>query len=180
VGAAGAGKSHLAAVWAQETGAAILPAAELPAADPAALAARGAVALEDADRALTPEAERALFHLHERLSAARGALLLTSREAPGRWPVALPDLATRLAAISVARLERPDDALREALVVKLFADRGLAAAPGVPRLLAERAPRSHAALSRAVDEIDRAALAGRRRASLTLAREVLSRLDVAD
>ncbi|MGM0585770.1 MAG: chromosomal replication initiator DnaA [Pseudomonadota bacterium] len=177
VGPGGAGKSHLAAVWAQETGAEIVPAADLPGRDLAGLAARGAVAVEDADRDLDPAGETALFHLHNRLAAAGGALLLTARTPPGRWPVALPDLATRLAAIAVARLEPPDDALREALVVKLFADRGVGVEPGLPRYLAQRAPRSHAALARAVAEIDRAALAAGRRPSRRLAGDVLARLD---
>ena len=163
VGPEGAGKSHLAAVWAAETGARVIAAADLPEADPAGLAAGGAVAVEDADRALAapagPAVETALFHLHERLAAAGGALLLTGRAAPGRWPAALADLRSRLAAVPVARIEPPDDLLLEALAIKLFADRGVAVERGLPRWLALRAPRSHAGLAEAVARLDRLGLA---------------------
>lgn len=179
IGPEGAGKSHLAAVWAAEAGADVVAAQALSGADLAALAASGAVAVEDVDRGLDAAGQEALFHLHNNLAAAGGALLLTAREAPARGAVALPDLATRLAAIPTARIEAPDDALLEALVVKLFADRRLDVAPGLPRFLAERGPRSHHGLARAVAEIDRAALAARVRPGKRLAGEVLARLEAA-
>lgn len=172
-GPEGAGKSHLVAVWAGATGAAVVAAEALEGAEPAALAARGAVAVEDGDRGLSAEGERALFHLHERLAAAGGALLLTGRTPPGRWAVALPDLASRLAAIPLARIEGPDDALMEALALKLFADRGVAVEAGLPRWLALRAPRSHAALAEAVARLDRAGLARGARLTRKLAAAVL-------
>ncbi len=133
------------------------------------------MAVEDADRGLDDAGERALFHLHNLMDGA-GALLVTGREPPARWEVRLPDLATRLAALPVARIEAPDDRLMEALAVKLFADRQVAVEPGLPRYLAERAPRSHRALAQAVAEIDRAALAAGLRPSRRLARPVLERL----
>lgn len=173
VGPEGAGKSHLAAVWAAEAGAQVIAARDLPGADPAALAGAGAVAVEDADRAPGQAVETALFHLHERLAAAGGALLLTGRAAPGRWPVALPDLRSRLAALGLARIEAPDDLLLEALALKLFADRGVAVERGLPRWLALRAPRSHAGLAAAVARLDRLGLARGARLTRRLAAEAL-------
>ena len=70
---------------------------------------------------------------------AEGAwLLLTGRAAPGRWPVEIPDLASRLAALPIARVDPPDDALLSSLMVKLFADRQLQVAPEVIRYLSLR------------------------------------------
>lgn len=174
VGPEGAGKTHLAAVWAREAGARVLAAADLAGQDLGALAALPGVAVEDADRLPGPEAERALFHLHNRLEAAGGALLLTGREAPSRWPVALPDLRTRLAAAPVARIAGPDDALMERLVAKLFADRGVEPERGLARWLALRAPRDHRALAEAVAVIDRAALAAAQKPHRRLARTALA------
>ncbi len=174
-GPEGAGKSHLAAVWADEAGAAAVSAAALPELDLRDLASGGAAAVEDADRLLDEAGERALFHLHN-LMDGTGALLVTGREAPARWPVRLPDLRTRLAALPVARIEPPDDRLMEALAVKLFADRQVAVEPELPRYLAQRAPRSHRALALAVEEIDRAALAAGLRPSRRVAGPVLARL----
>lgn len=174
VGPEGAGKTHLAAVWAQEAGARVIRADALAEEDLGKLAALSGVAVEDADRLADPAAERALFHLHNRLEAAGGALLLTGREAPARWPVALPDLRTRLAALPVARIAEPDDALTERLVEKLFADRGVEPEKGLARWLALRAPRDHRALAEAVAVIDRAALAAAQKPHRRLARRALA------
>jgi hypothetical protein len=50
VGPAGAGKTHLAHVWAARSGAQVLPAAALPALDLAGIAPGAAMAVEDVDR----------------------------------------------------------------------------------------------------------------------------------
>ncbi|MBC7155989.1 MAG: chromosomal replication initiator DnaA, partial [Rhodobacteraceae bacterium] len=94
VGPEGAGKTHLAHVWAAMRGAAVVPAASLAVADLPALAAAGAVVVEDADRiGGDAAAETALFHLHNLVLEAGGRLLLTARALPRDWGLALPDLA---------------------------------------------------------------------------------------
>jgi chromosomal replication initiation ATPase DnaA len=176
-GPEGAGKSHLARIWAEAAGAALLTPASLAGADLPALAETGAVALDDAEAvAGDAEAERALFHLHNLLTAARGALLLTATQAPNRWPIRLPDLASRLQAIPLARLDAPDEPLSAAVLVKLFADRQLAPAPAAIAYLARHLPRSLATARRAVDLIDARALETRREITRALAVEVLDSL----
>jgi hypothetical protein len=172
IGPAASGKSAMASVWVDQAGAARLSAAQLAGADLAELAGTGA-AVEDADRGLTPEGEAALFHLHERCAATARPLLLTARTAPARWPVELKDLATRLSAWPVARIEPPEDMLLEALAARLLADRGLRPEPGLPGWLAQHVDRSHAALLAAVETLDAASLARRGRATVALARTVL-------
>ncbi|MCB1370763.1 MAG: chromosomal replication initiator DnaA [Rhodobacteraceae bacterium] len=180
VGPAGAGKTHLVHVWAARSGANVLAAADLGAIDPAAVPAAAALAVEDADRlealpgAARRAAEEALFHLCNRL-ALSGSLMLTGRSAPALWPVALPDLASRLRTAGVARLDSPDDALLSALLVKLFADRQIAVGPDLIRYLLGRIERSFAAAEAAVVALDRAGLARKRPITLRLAAEVLSR-----
>ncbi|MGG7567214.1 chromosomal replication initiator DnaA [Rhodovulum sp. DZ06] len=175
-GPPGSGKSHLLEIWASETGAARLRGRDLAAADLPALASIGAVAVDDADAVVAegPEAETALFHLYNLMEQEGGALLLAAREAPARWGARLPDLASRLAAMPLARLERPDEALIRWASLKLFADRQLSAPPAAVLALAELAGADLAALERAVARIDAAALASRRKVSAALVREVLS------
>lgn len=173
VGPKGAGKTHLAHVWAALSGARIVAAAELAAADIPALAARP-VAVEDADRiAQDGAAEAALFHLHNLALAERRALLVTGRDAPGRWGLGLPDLESRLQAAGIVRLAAPDDALLSALLAKLFADRQLSPSPETITYLTRRIDRSFAAAARIVAKLDRAALAGKRPVTRALAAEVL-------
>lgn len=118
-------------------------------------------------------AEEGLFHLCNRLAATGGSLMVTGRDAPARWPLALPDLASRLRTAGVARLEPPDDALLSALLVKLFADRQLEVSPDLVRYLVARIDRSYAAAERVVGALDHAGLARRRPVTARLAAEIL-------
>ncbi|HVG48434.1 MAG TPA: DnaA/Hda family protein [Rubellimicrobium sp.] len=169
VGPEGSGKTHLARIWQGLTGAERREARDLGADLPAPGAA---VAVEDLET-LPRESETALFHLHNHLLATGGRLLLTSDRPPARWGIRLPDLASRMQATTVVRLDGPDDALLEALLAKQFADRQLFPAPGVLAFVARRIERSHAAAALAVASLDRASLSEGRKVSLSLARRVL-------
>ena len=171
-GPEGAGKTHLAHVWAALSGAAIL--AHPAGLDLATFPGTAALAIEDADRlAGDRAAEVALFHLCNHLAAGGGSLMVSGREPPARWPLVLPDLASRLGAAPVARLEAPDDDLLAAVLVKLFADRQLAVAPEPIRYLVSRMERSFAAAERLVADLDRAGLARQRPITARLAAEIL-------
>ncbi|WP_212525370.1 DnaA/Hda family protein [Actibacterium sp. MT2.3-13A] len=176
VGPMGAGKTHLAHVWADASGARIVAADALPRAGIEALSARGAVAVEDADRiAGDRAAEQALFHLHNLILAEGGVLLLTARSAPRQWPLALPDLRSRLEATATATLEAPDDALLAALLVKLFTDRQIAVPPKLIPYLVARMDRSFAAAQALVADLDRRALETGRKIGERLAAELLDK-----
>lgn len=176
VGDAGAGKSHLTQVWlAQCPGARSIPAADLSADGVPALA-RAPLAVEQADAvAGDPPAERALLHLVNLMGVERQPLLLTARMAPGVWPAVLPDLASRLQAMSLARIEPPCDPLLAAVLVKLFADRQLAVSPALVGWLVQRIERSLAAAADVVASLDAAALAEGRALTLPFALRVLDR-----
>lgn len=170
-GASGAGKSHLAQVWAAQSGAAVVAAATLGPDDVPALAGHGAVVVEDADRlARAPEPERALFHLYNSL-LPEGRLLVTGRTPPHGWDIALPDLASRLRGAPVIALAAPDDTLLSVVLVKLLADRQIEATPAAIGFLVRRMERSFAAAAQVAAALDAAALERRRRtATLDTAR----------
>lgn len=169
-GPAGAGKTHLAHVWAELTGATILAASDLAAGPPPA----GATVIEDIDRiAGDPAREEAVFHAHNAVLAGGDPLLLTGRAAPNHWALGLPDLASRMAACTVARLDDPDDALLAGVMVKLFADRHIRADPRLVAYLLTRIDRSIAAAEDVVDRLDAQALARRRPVTHRFAAEIL-------
>lgn len=87
IGGPGAGKTHLAGVWAAEHGAHVTQGWTLTPANADELVPEGgALVIEDAEEiGGQPEAEQGLFHLWN-LSGARQALLLISaRAAPRDW-----------------------------------------------------------------------------------------------
>lgn len=158
VGPEGSGKSHLAAIWARETGARLLTADDLAEADVPDLAARP-LALEEADRLPGRAAEEALFHLHNLMAERRMPLLLTARTPPRDWRLQVADLASRMEGTTVFRLEAPDDELLRGVLAKLFADRQLAVHGAIMDWLAARMTRSLATARRVVADLDARALA---------------------
>ena len=174
VGPEGSGKTHLSHVWAAETGAKIVAAADLTDADVPALVASPAIIVEDVASVVgVADGERALFHLHNLALAEGVALLLTDRDAPTVWPLSLPDLASRMQATQVARLDAPDDALLAAVLVKLFVDRQLSVAPNLIDWIVRHAERSFEYAKSAVAALDAAALREGRGVTRDLARRVL-------
>lgn len=169
-GPPGSGKTHLGRVWAERTRARVVAAADLAAIERIPALAEGTAALlvDDIDRDLDAKRERGLLHLYNLVAERRSHLLLLGREAPARWPLALADLRSRLAAIPAVAIGAPDDAILEAVLTKLFTDRQLAVAPDVVRYIAMRIERSFAAARAVVAALDRDTLAAGR--GITLAR----------
>jgi chromosomal replication initiation ATPase DnaA len=171
VGPEGSGKSHLAAIWADQAGARSTAAHTLsPATVPAALAT-GALVVEDLKA--NDFDERALFHLLNLAREEQAYLLITARMPPASIEVELRDLRSRLRALPMVALAEPDDLLLRALIVKLCADRQLAIDEGVVGYIATRIERSYAAARRAVAALDREALRLGRPVTRALAAELL-------
>lgn len=178
VGPPRSGKSHLAHVWQRKSGAAEpIAARDLNEQAVNVFAATGALVIEDVDLGVADE--QSLFHLLNLAREHRRYLLLTSAVAPGDIAVSLPDLRSRLRALPVGKIEMPDEALLEAVLVKLFQDRQLMVEPHVIGHLARNMDRSFSAATEAVCEIDRRALAAKRRVTRALASQVLVALGAA-
>ena len=167
-GPAASGKSHLAAIWADRAGAAILPAADLTRAQ--ALKLEAAVAVDDIDRLTAPSI---LFHLINTAQARGLSFLLTARRPAAAWTTGLADLDSRLRALPPVGLQAPDDALLSGLAAKLFADRQITVPDTVIAFMLTHLERSCAAIAAAVEQLDRASLAQRRKVTRQLAQDVL-------
>ena len=153
IGPTGSGKSHLAAIFARRANARLW---------------------DDADRATE---EEAVFHAWNTAMEERRPLLLTARSDPRDWNLALADLRSRLAATPRVRIRAPDDDLLAAVFLKQWRDRGVEPPADVVRYVLSRIERSFEMVAKAVELLDRAALAEQRPLSIPLAREVL--LDLA-
>lgn len=170
VGPEGAGKSHLAAIWAEMSGARVLTAKLLGEIEPPAALATGALVLEDL--AAEDIDERALFHLLN-LAREEGAhVLITARTPPANFPLVVRDLVSRLRALPVVTLDAPDDTLLRSLIVKLAADRQIAVDEPLVNYLATRIERSFAAARAAVLRLDEEAMRQHRPVTRALAAEL--------
>lgn len=177
-GPEGAGKTHLAQVWAAQAGAEVLAAADLVETDLPRLADAAAIAVEDADAVAGDRAaETRLFHLHNALANRGAPLLLTAREAPARWGLGLPDLESRMRQSGLARLDPPDDALLAALILKIAHDRALRLTPGIVAHVVPRIERAFAAAQAFVERLDARALSAKRPPRLADAKAVLAELE---
>ncbi len=168
IGPAGSGKTHLATAWAARTGAVVLHKEAMdqePDHWPS-----GPAVLEDADGAAHGEV---FFHLLNSAERPGGALLLTGRSAPNTWPVAVPDLRSRLNALPVVVLGEPDDAVLRGVLINLFQERSIRAPDDLLAYLVRRMERSAAAARAMVRALDEASSAESRPVSRVLARQIL-------
>jgi chromosomal replication initiation ATPase DnaA len=165
VGPEGSGKSHLASIWAAAAGARVVAGRALTDNSLLPALATGALVVEEAACA----DERALFHLLNLAREENAFLLLTARNSPAAWSVAIRDLASRLRALPVVVLRPPDDAMLRNLIIKLAADRQLMLDDGVVGYISTRIERSYAAARAALIALDNEALRRRRPPTRALA-----------
>ena len=127
-------------------------------------------AIDDADTV----GEDELFHRWNRAQQSATPLLLVTSRPPGEWPIALPDLASRLGAALLLVIGAPDDAMLAALIGDHAARHGLVLGEGASAWLLPRIERSHAAIEALVAEIDRLSLERKQGVTISLLREALS------
>jgi chromosomal replication initiation ATPase DnaA len=171
VGPEGSGKSHLAAIWAEQAGARSISAHALTAAAVPGALATGALVVEDLNG--QDFDERALFHLMNLAREDQAFVLITARVPPSALQIELRDLRSRLRAAPTISLLPPDDALFRALIVKFCADRQLTVDESVVSYLVSRIERSYAAARQAVELLDSEALRLGRPVTRVLAAELL-------
>lgn len=148
VGPRGSGKSLMGRLFAQDTGGRVI----------------------DGHRTVS---EENMFHAWNAAQSSGVPLLIVADVPPADWKVALPDLASRLAAVPVLTIGEPDDCLARDLIDALFAQRGMALAPGVASYIVPRMERSYAMIHRIVAALDAASLEQGRRLGVRLTRETL-------
>ena len=161
------GKTHLARIFADLSGAHIVSASDLTGLDPDT---ETAIAVELDETQADMERDRLLFALFERPS---GTLLLTGRTPPSEWPVALGDLKSRFDALLAFEVWAPDDHLLSALIRKQFADRQLEVTDAIVRRLLTHVERTPQAIAAFISRIDEMALAEKRAVSERLVMELI-------
>lgn len=153
-GPAASGKTHLLHILADDSG-------------------DGVLMLDDAHRSEDPHA---LLSVIEEARERGERLAIAGRGDPAAWAQGLRDLQSRLAAATRIDLCEPDDALLQAVILKLLKDRQLRAAPELAAYAAARLPRTCAAAEAFVVALDAVSIAEKTPIGLKLARNVIANL----
>ncbi|MEK9745874.1 MAG: hypothetical protein VW499_07430, partial [Candidatus Puniceispirillum sp.] len=170
-GPTGAGKSHLATIWQDRVTNVIM----LDGLGDAASFVDGGFYVLDHIQPSAAWDEEALFHLFNHCRHS-GGLLLLSDQPVGQMGWQLPDLRSRLRAVTVVEIDLPDDYLLSALLAQYFTERQLVLPPAVLTYLVGRMERSFAAVQRVGAALDARSIAEKRPLSVALARSVLEDL----
>jgi len=161
------GKTHLAHIFAELSGAHLITASGLSTLDPDS---DRPIVVELDDSQADMERDRMLFALFERPS---GSLLLTGRTTPAEWTIALADLKSRFDALLAFEVWAPDDHLLSGLIRKQFADRQLDVADAIVRRLLTHVERTPQSIAACIGRIDETALAEKRAITERLVMELI-------
>ena len=162
-GAAGSGKTHLAAIFSQEcVEARDLTEDFIPQSD--------RVVVENLE-SLTNE--NALFHLFNRIYEKEGGLLMTAQDVP---QFQLPDLHSRISMIPKAQIQMPDDATIMAVCAKMFSDKQAIVDKAVLSYIVTHVSRSFDTVRQVVNIVDELSLAQGRRITIYLVKEAIEKL----
>jgi chromosomal replication initiation ATPase DnaA len=153
-GEAGTGKTHLLHLFSARNRAVLLPAEALR--PFGTVPDAPALAIDDADTVPDPTC---LLHALNAATDRGMAVLLSGRSAPSHWGVGLPDLASRLRAMTAVGLRPPEDDLLRALLAQVLAARQLAVPERVQAYLLAHLPRTGGAMRAAAARLDRLSLA---------------------
>lgn len=171
VGPAKSGKSHLARIFADRSGARFAATHDLEAL--ATQGGQGPVIVEDVDRLDYDEA--GLFHLLNQSLRDGRPILLTAREDVANWPLATDDVRSRARRATAFALELTDDIQLSQMFVKLFGDRQIRVDPKIIGYLVARMERSAEEVVLLADLMDRLALAKGTAITRSIAAEALDR-----
>jgi DnaA family protein len=183
-GPPGSGKSHLLQATCAAAGDAGRAAAYLPLRE---VRDEGAQVLDGFERlalvalddlgvvAGDADFESALFTLYNGLAEQGGRLALAAHGSPSATAVRLPDLASRLAASEVHRIEPLAEADQPGALRRRAERRGLELPDETLAFLTRRAPRDFATLCRMLDALDAESLAAQRRLTVPFVRDWLAR-----
>jgi DnaA family protein len=178
-GVAGSGRSHLLQAACRFVSDKKQPSVYVPAGEPdisrefiSQLDPKSTVCIDDLDQVVGDVYwEEAVLEVHERLLSSSGRLLLAALQPPRVLGLTLPDLATRLAAGGVYRIQ-PLTELALPHAMQLRAQRrGLELPDDVVEYLLRRVPRNSEAIFDLLDRVDEAAFARKRRLTVPFVRE---------
>ena len=170
------GKTHLGAVWAEQSSAVCVKASDINEDVIRDMADMNHhIIIEDGDNLIgNIKGEKGLFHPYNIFKEEQRSFLITLHEPPVRRTFALPDLASRLRAAPSVAIREPDEQLLGALLVKLFNDRQIRIGADVLHYILPRIERSFEAVRDLVEQVDQRSMVEKRNISIPFVRDLLN------
>ncbi len=165
------GKSHLAAVWAQNRNVSLCHIGDLSEERAADLRMYDDIVIDGCET-LSKSEEVNFFHLLNYVKSHGANLLCLSSVPAGLLMIELADLKSRICAMPVVHMQSPCDELIAAVLMKLFVDRQLHIQDQVIEYIIPRIERSFSALNDIVIRIDEIALVNQRAVTIPLIRHL--------
>ena len=169
-GPKGCGKTHLGHVW---TAKATRPVcwADIDKINPETFIDNDMVVFDDFDPNILDQ--QGLFHLINHFKSEGKFFLILSETPPGNWEFDLKDLQSRLSLLPAVRMDHVDDALLEAIFIKLISDRQLQIDPAVVSYVLKHVDRSVDKLNMLVERLDQEGLKQGRNITLPFTKQVI-------
>jgi chromosomal replication initiation ATPase DnaA len=119
--------------------------------------------------------EAMLWRVLDLARVNQGAVLLVGAEPPVAWPVAIPDLRSRLASLPVAKLGEPDEVLMDVILRRICREQFIELSDDAAKYLVRRLPRTFAAARQWVAALDGELVRGAKPVSLVGAKRALQK-----
>lgn len=168
IGEEGCGKTHLGHIWQEKSQALWVDPTALPNLDlvysSQHIVIDGGNIIKDEDW---------LFHVYNIAFERQSSILILDSIPPTQWTIRLADLKSRLRTFVCLPVTLPDDAMLQALLIKLFYETSLRPNQEVIDYLLKRMPRSYKELHNIVRMIDRYTLRHHKELTIPVVKEAL-------
>ena len=154
VGKTGAGKTHLAHIWADKMGAKWFRNIDIcyeTISNEFERVSNEFFVLDDADEV---KDEFLLFYLFNVIKSSGAYLLMTAKDYPNAWKLGLEDIRSRLSTVDVVQIHKPNDTAISSIISKMLNQRGLIAPDDVITFISNRIERTYSSISYWVNRID--------------------------
>lgn len=115
--------------------------------------------------------EENIFHYFNAINECGKYLLITTTNIP---KITLPDLKSRINALNIINIEKPDDQMIEILIFKLFSHFSIVVTPEIINFLIKILPRDCAEITQSVQIINDYALAYKHKITIPLIKKALN------
>ena len=167
MGAGASGKTHLAHIWQEKFNAGYYEASEISQDN---LPKDAFVVIENIDAAHANM--EALFHLLNAVRESSRTILLSAAQEPKQF-ASLADVLSRLNAMFHLQVPPPDEAMLNALLLKLFSDRQIRVPGDVIGYILSHYERSFAGMHKLVEVLNRYSLIKKQGVNIPLVKQVL-------